>query len=121
VAIGYSRGRGCSSEEIAADQTAKRAIPEARKGGGQDHQFGHEREPYPFSAGWFMCLKLKHISAEACRRHLLEKLDIGVIADGESDIRVAVSAADLDDLAELHAITAAAARGLCEGEADAGG
>ena len=38
-----------------------------------------------------MCLKLKGLDAETYRKHLLEKYGVGVIADGERDIRVAFS------------------------------
>jgi hypothetical protein len=57
-------------------------------------------------------LKLKHIEAEIYRKHLLEKYGIGVIADGESDIRVAFSAVELEELPELFTTMAAAAREL---------
>ena len=42
-------------------------------------------EPYPFNAGYFMCLRLKGIGAEEFRKHLLDKYGVGVIADGERD------------------------------------
>jgi len=48
-------------------------------------------EPYPFNSGYFMCLRLKKVSAEALRRHALDTAGIGVIAIGESDLRVAFS------------------------------
>jgi aspartate/methionine/tyrosine aminotransferase len=69
-------------------------------------------EPYAFNAGYFMCLRLKHLSAEAYRKHLLEQHGIGVIADGERDIRVAFSAVELEDLEELYQTMATAAREL---------
>ena len=50
--------------------------------------------------------------AEAYRKHLLEQHGIGVIADGETDIRVAFSAVELDDLEELYGTMARAAREL---------
>jgi phosphoenolpyruvate carboxykinase (GTP) len=71
-------------------------------------------EPYPFNSGYFMCLKLKALEAETFRRHLLEQYGVGVIADGDRDIRVAFSSADLDELPELYATMAAAARELLD-------
>ncbi len=62
-----------------------------------------------------MCLKLKHIDAEPYRKHLLEKHGIGVIADDERDIRVAFSSVELDELADLYATMAEAARELAAG------
>ena len=75
-------------------------------------EFGDVWEPYPFNSGYFMCLKLKHVAAETYRTHLLEKYGIGVIANGESDIRVAFSAVECDELSELYHQMAEAARDL---------
>jgi len=69
-------------------------------------------EPYPFNAGYFMCLRLKGIDAEAFRKHLLENYGVGVIADGDRDIRIAFSAVDEPQLEDLFATLAAAAREL---------
>ncbi len=72
-------------------------------------------EPYPFNAGYFMCLKLKEIDAEAFRKHLLENYGVGVIADGDRDIRIAFSSVDESQIEDLYATLAAAARELQEG------
>ncbi len=72
-------------------------------------------EPYPFNAGYFMCLKLKGLDAETYRKHLLEKYGVGVIADGDRDIRVAFSSVDVGQLDDLYAVLAAAARELLDG------
>ena len=69
-------------------------------------------EPYPFNAGYFMCIKLKGLDAETYRKHLLEKYGVGVISDGDRDIRVAFSSVDMKDLPELYSIMAVAARDL---------
>lgn len=56
---------------------------------------------YPFNSGYFMCLKLKGVKAEELRLHLLQEYGVGVIALGESDIRVAFSCVEEEDLEEL--------------------
>ncbi len=56
---------------------------------------------YPFNSGYFMCLKLKYTEAESLRLHLLEHYGVGVISLGESDIRVAFSCVEEQDLQEL--------------------
>ncbi len=66
-------------------------------------------QPYPFNAGYFMCLKLKGLDAETYRKHLLEKYGVGVIADGDRDIRVAFSSVDIGQLEDLYDTLAAAA------------
>lgn len=58
---------------------------------------------YPFNSGYFMCLKLKGVKAEELRLHLLQEYGVGVIALGESDIRVAFSCVEEEDLEELFA------------------
>lgn len=83
-------------------------------------QYADLWEAYPFNAGYFMCLKLKGLDAETYRKHLLEKYGVGVIADGERDIRVAFSSVDLDQLEDLYATMAAAARDLASGNGAGG-
>ncbi|MEI7026636.1 aminotransferase class I/II-fold pyridoxal phosphate-dependent enzyme [Paenibacillus sp. y28] len=56
---------------------------------------------YPFNSGYFMCLKLKTVDAEALRVHLLEQYGIGTIALGETDLRVAFSCIEEAGLEEL--------------------
>ena len=46
---------------------------------------------------------------------MLEKYGVGVIADGERDIRVAFSAVEASELEDLFAQMAAAAKDLREG------
>lgn len=59
---------------------------------------------YPFNSGYFMCLKLNSINAETLRTHLLNEYGVGTIALGETDLRVAFSCIEdenLDDLFDL--------------------
>jgi len=78
-------------------------------------------EPYPFNAGYFMCVKLKGLNADAYRKHLLEKYGVGVISDGDRDIRIAFSSVDLKDLPDLYSTMAAAARDMLHGPAGGNG
>ncbi len=56
---------------------------------------------YPFNAGYFMCLRAKGVDSERLRLHLLDKYGIGLISLGESDIRVAFSCLDEDQIEPL--------------------
>ncbi|WP_442603388.1 aminotransferase class I/II-fold pyridoxal phosphate-dependent enzyme [Paenibacillus sp. KN14-4R] len=56
---------------------------------------------YPFNSGYFMCLKLKTIDAETLRTHLLQQYGIGTIALGETDLRVAFSCIEEENIEEL--------------------
>jgi hypothetical protein len=69
-------------------------------------------EPYPFNSGYFMCLKLKTVEAETLRVHLLAKYGVGLIALGKTDIRVAFSCLDKEDVQELFDIVLQGVRDL---------
>ena len=56
---------------------------------------------YPFNSGYFMCLHLKTVEAEALRVHLLERYGVGLIALGKHDLRVAFSCIDQNQVQEL--------------------
>ncbi len=108
------------TEALHNERREKRDILEARAKEVQailhGPQYAELWEPYPFNAGYFMCLKLKGLDAETYRKHLLEKYGVGVIADGERDIRIAFSSVDQCHLEDLYGILATAARELLAGD-----
>jgi len=61
-------------------------------------------EPYPFNAGYFMSISLKGIDAEQFRLRLLDDYGVGVIAEGASDIRIAFSCLEVDEIEDLFDI-----------------
>lgn len=67
---------------------------------------------YAFNSGYFMCLELKQVDAESLRNHLLEKYGVGVIALGKSDIRIAFSCVEEDQLEELFELVYQGAKDL---------
>jgi aspartate/methionine/tyrosine aminotransferase len=64
-------------------------------------KFDGSWEYYPFNSGYFMCLKLKTVDAETLRVHLLDEYGIGTIALGTTDLRVAFSCIEEENLEEL--------------------
>lgn len=64
-------------------------------------KYGDVWEYYPFNSGYFMCLKLKGISAEALRTHLIHEYGVGTIALGEYDLRIAFSCIEEEHLEDL--------------------
>ncbi|MDF2963428.1 MAG: pyridoxal phosphate-dependent transferase [Paenibacillus sp.] len=64
-------------------------------------RFDDAWDTYPFHSGYFLCLKLKKVKAEALRVQLLEKYQIGTIVLNETDVRVAFSRVDEVNLEEL--------------------
>jgi aspartate/methionine/tyrosine aminotransferase len=111
--------RAMADPSMAIEKAEKKAILQARAA--KVHQvlsagdFADVWVAYPFNAGYFMCLKLKKVDADAFRRHLLEKYGIGVISDGTRDIRVAFSSVEESELESLYTTMAKAARELAAG------
>lgn len=66
-----------------------------------DSRYDRAWEPYPFNSGYFMCLRLKTVEAEPLRVHLLDRYGIGLISLGKSDLRVAFSCIEKEDVQEL--------------------
>lgn len=65
---------------------------------------------YPFNSGYFMCLKLKTVSANALRPVALEQFGVGAIALGETDLRVAFSCIEEEGIEELFDLLYAAVK-----------
>jgi len=59
---------------------------------------------YPFNSGYFMCLKLKNVDAEALRVHLLDKYGVGTISVNKTDLRIAFSCMELENIEDLFNI-----------------
>ncbi len=66
-----------------------------------DAKYRRAWDAYPFNSGYFMCLKLKTVEAERLRVHLLEKYGVGLISLGKTDLRVAFSCLEKEDVQEL--------------------
>ena len=105
--------KALASDTVNAERDMKNAILESRAKKVQEiiaaEKFAEYWEPYPFNAGYFMCVRLKGIDAETYRKHLLEQYGVGVIANGDHDIRVAFSGVDEEKLEDLFDVLATAA------------
>ncbi len=66
-----------------------------------DPKYADAWEMYPFNSGYFMCLRLKTVPAEALRVHLLDRYGVGIIATGPHDVRIAFSSVDEENLDDL--------------------
>ena len=86
-----------ASREVCRHVGPRRAVKEVLA----QERFAAAWRPYPFNSGYFMCLKLHDLDAEAFRMRLLEEYGIGVIAAGGSDIRVAFSCIEVDEIPPL--------------------
>ncbi|MFH1707602.1 MAG: aminotransferase class I/II-fold pyridoxal phosphate-dependent enzyme [Planctomycetota bacterium] len=70
--------------------------------------------PYPFNAGYFMCLRMKSVNAEEFRVRLLDQYGIGVISVGDTDIRVAFSCVEERDIPDLFDVMFQCAREMTQ-------
>jgi aspartate/methionine/tyrosine aminotransferase len=80
-----------------------------------DPKFAEAWTPYPFNSGYFMCLKMHGLDAEAYRVRLLDDYGVGVISTSATDIRVAHSCVDEDDIPALYDVMLECARGMRRG------
>jgi aspartate/methionine/tyrosine aminotransferase len=70
----------------------------------KDPKFKEAFDVYPFNSGYFMCIRLKDVNAEALRLHLLDNYGTGLISIGDNNIRVAFSCLEESDVETLFDI-----------------
>ncbi|REE86242.1 aspartate/methionine/tyrosine aminotransferase [Paenibacillus taihuensis] len=97
--------KALQSPEFEAQKEEKYAIMKARANRVKElldgGRYGDVWSYYPFNSGYFMCLKLNTVDAETVRTRLLDEYQIGTIALGETDLRVAFSCIEEENLEEL--------------------
>lgn len=100
--------RAMESDAYQSECAEKRSILKARANKVKqvlaDPKYNDAWTPYPFNSGYFMCLKIKGVDAEALRVHLLDKYGVGLISIGPTDLRVAFSCLEESDVQELFDI-----------------
>lgn len=102
------------SDELAGQRAAKTELLRARaakvKDVLADPKYDDVWSCYPFNSGYFMCLRLNSANAEDVRLRLLDEHGVGTIAVNDTDLRVAFSCLETDQIAEVfEAIYKAAA------------
>ncbi|WP_017723443.1 aminotransferase class I/II-fold pyridoxal phosphate-dependent enzyme [Staphylococcus xylosus] len=63
-----------------------------------DEQYASYWQVYDFNSGYFMALKVHSVDPEQLRLHLIETYSIGIIALNGTDIRIAFSCVEKDDI-----------------------
>ena len=67
----------------------------------QRPEFRESFTAYPFNSGYFMCVQVAGVDAEKLRVHLLDRHGVGLVATSPTDIRVAFSCLELDEIEPL--------------------
>lgn len=97
--------KALQSENFARERAEKVDLLKGRanrvKTVAKDSKYADAWEIYPFNSGYFMCLKLKSVDAEALRTHLLDTYRVGLIATGDRDMRIAFSSVDEENIDAL--------------------
>ncbi len=70
----------------------------------QNSKYADSWNYYPFNSGYFMCLELKRVDAEKLRVHMLDKYGVGAISIGKTDLRIAFSCIEEENIQELFDI-----------------
>jgi aspartate/methionine/tyrosine aminotransferase len=64
-------------------------------------RFAESWEVYPFNSGYFMLIRVRGVDAEKLRVHLLDHYATGLIATSPTDLRVAFSCLEVDEVEPL--------------------
>ncbi|MBW2314337.1 MAG: aminotransferase class I/II-fold pyridoxal phosphate-dependent enzyme [Deltaproteobacteria bacterium] len=64
-------------------------------------RYAESFEVYPFNSGYFMCLNVTGVDAEDVRVRLLNEYETGLVATSKTDLRVAFSCLEVDDIEPL--------------------
>jgi aspartate/methionine/tyrosine aminotransferase len=102
--------------EFRPQQAEKIAILRARAAIAQKESHKAEYadcwDVYPFNSGYFMCVRLKGVDADAVRAKALEELGVGTIALGKQDLRIAFSSCEEAQIPLVFAAVAKATRAV---------
>lgn len=94
-----------AAPNIDAERADKREILRARAAEvyrvARDPRFAESWDVYPFNSGYFMLIKLRGVDAHKLREHLLDEHQVGLISTSASDIRVAFSCLEVEQVAPL--------------------
>ncbi|WP_321492856.1 aminotransferase class I/II-fold pyridoxal phosphate-dependent enzyme [uncultured Desulfobacter sp.] len=70
----------------------------------KDPKYADGFDVYPFNSGYFLCIRVKGVNAEALRIHLLDNYGTGLISIGENNLRIAFSCIEAKDVQTLFDI-----------------
>ena len=93
------------SPDFFAQRAAKVALMRARalkvKDVLADPKYAEAWTAYPFNSGYFMCIRLQRVNAEKLRLHLLQHYGLGTIANNDTDLRLAFSCLEVEEIQDV--------------------
>lgn len=100
--------RALSTSSIADERKEKAELLRARAAKvyevARALRFRESFEVYPFNSGYFMCVRVLGVDAENLRVHLLEKHGTGLVSTSPTDIRVAFSCLEVEQVEPLFEV-----------------
>ncbi|HEY2732337.1 MAG TPA: aminotransferase class I/II-fold pyridoxal phosphate-dependent enzyme [Polyangiales bacterium] len=97
--------KALGSKEIEQERKQKLALLDARAREvdkvARDPRFKDSWDVYPFNSGYFMLIKVKGVEANRLREHLLDQHATGLISTSPTDLRVAFSCLEVEQVAPL--------------------
>jgi aspartate/methionine/tyrosine aminotransferase len=94
-----------SSPNIEAERAQKRGVLEARAKEvdrvARLPKYADSWDVYPFNSGYFMLIKVKGVNANTLREHLLDAYQMGLISTADTDLRIAFSCLEVDQVETL--------------------
>lgn len=97
--------KALGSAKTAEERKQKLSVLEARAKEvdrvARDPRFSESWEVYPFNSGYFMLIKIKGVDAGKLREHLLDKHATGLISTSPTDLRVAFSCLEVQQVQPL--------------------
>ncbi|QLK86446.1 aminotransferase class I/II-fold pyridoxal phosphate-dependent enzyme [Staphylococcus sp. 17KM0847] len=75
-------------------------------------EFASLWQPYAFNSGYFMALRVKGVDAETLRKYLIDQYAIGIVALNSTDIRIAFSCIEKEDIPHVFNCIAKAIQAL---------
>ena len=97
--------KALSLPSIAEERKQKLGVLEARAKEvnrvARDARYAGSWDVYPFNSGYFMLIKVNGVDAGKLREHLLDKHATGLITTSSTDLRIAFSCLELEQVAPL--------------------
>ena len=97
--------KALASPTIDQERAQKRQLLQARAEEvyrvARNPKYAGSWDVYPFNSGYFMLIKVKGVNANTLREHLLDKHQVGLISTADSDLRVAFSCLEVEQVQPL--------------------